>query len=120
MRGNTGDPIQEGQRLGSATRLMDGAWWCTTLVTPGEPSPRLSVMEKSLPGSCVVNMNGERFANDLFTHPVLVPLGGIQKGDPVRQRRVDGGDRRALALLAPPAAAGQRPAAERKDGHLDA
>ena len=61
---NTGDGLQEGLRLGAATRLIDGAWWCTTLCTPGEPSPRLSIMEKSLPGSCVVNINGERFANE--------------------------------------------------------
>tara|TARA_Y100001001_G_C7930449_1_gene281928 strand:- start:12 stop:1004 length:993 start_codon:yes stop_codon:yes gene_type:complete len=61
---NTGDAIVEGQRLGAATRLMDGAWWCTTISVPGEPAPRLSIMEKSFPGSCVVNMNGERFANE--------------------------------------------------------
>lgn len=62
--GNTGDAINEGMRLGAATRLMDGAWWCTTISVPGEPAPRLSIMEKSFPGSCVVNMNGERFANE--------------------------------------------------------
>jgi 3-oxosteroid 1-dehydrogenase len=61
---NTGDGLLEGLRLGAATRLIDGAWWCTTLCTPGEPTPRLSIMEKSLPGSCVVNINGERFANE--------------------------------------------------------
>lgn len=64
VEGNTGDAIREGQRLGAATHLMDGAWWCTTISVPGEPSPRLSIMEKSFPGSCVVNMNGERFANE--------------------------------------------------------
>ncbi|MGJ8687273.1 MAG: FAD-binding protein [Spongiibacteraceae bacterium] len=62
--GNTGDAIREGLRLGAATRLMDGAWWCTTVSVPGEPSPRLSIMEKSYPGSCIVNMRGERFANE--------------------------------------------------------
>ena len=61
---NTGDAISEGQRLGAATRLMDGAWWCTTISVPGEPAPRLSIMEKSYPGSCVVNMKGLRFANE--------------------------------------------------------
>ncbi len=61
---NTGDAIREGLRLGAATRLMSGAWWCTTISVPGEPAPRLSVMEKSYPGSCIVNMRGERFANE--------------------------------------------------------
>lgn len=61
---NTGKAIEEGIRLGAATRLMNGAWWCTTLCTPGEERPRLSIMEKSLPGSCIVNINGERFANE--------------------------------------------------------
>lgn len=61
---NTGDAIREGLRLGATTRLMDSAWWCTTISVPGEPVPRLSIMEKSLPGSCVVNRKGERFANE--------------------------------------------------------
>jgi 3-oxosteroid 1-dehydrogenase len=64
VEGNTGDAITEGMRLGAATRLMNGAWWCTTISVPGEPAPRLSIMEKSFPGSCVVNMKGERFANE--------------------------------------------------------
>lgn len=64
VEGNTGDAIQEGLRLGAATRLMDGAWWCTTVSVPGEPAPRLSIMEKSFPGSCIVNLRGERFANE--------------------------------------------------------
>ena len=61
---NTGDAIEAGLRLGAATRLMDGAWWCMTLGTPGEPVPRLAVMEKSYPGSCVVNLNGARIGNE--------------------------------------------------------
>lgn len=62
--GNTGDALQAGLELGAATRLIDSAWWCTTLVVPDEPSPRLSIMEKSFPGSCVVNQAGLRFANE--------------------------------------------------------
>lgn len=61
---NTGDAINEGLRLGAATRLIDSAWWCTTISVPGETVPRLSIMEKSYPGSCVVNRKGERFANE--------------------------------------------------------
>jgi len=61
---NTGDGIRAGMALGAATRMMDHAWWCTTLCTPGEPAPRLGIMEKSFPGSCVVNLAGKRFANE--------------------------------------------------------
>ena len=61
---NTGDAINAATSIGAATDRMDGAWWCTTLCVPDEPAPRLSIMEKSFPGSCVVNINGQRFANE--------------------------------------------------------
>jgi 3-oxosteroid 1-dehydrogenase len=64
VKTNTGDGLQEGLKLGASTRLINNAWWCTTLCTPGEAVPRLSIMEKSFPGSCVVNANGKRFANE--------------------------------------------------------
>lgn len=63
-KNNTGDAIREGQRLGAATRLMDGAWWCTTISVPGEEIPRLSIQEKSYPGSIVIGPNGKRIANE--------------------------------------------------------
>lgn len=62
--GNTGDPLLAGLELGAATRLINDAWWTTTLCVPGEPAPRLSIMEKSFPGSCVVNAAGKRIANE--------------------------------------------------------
>ncbi len=62
--GNTGDAIRAAQSLGAATRLMHGAWWCTTLKVPGEPLPRLSIMEKSLPGCVVVDPQGKRISNE--------------------------------------------------------
>ncbi|GAB3103647.1 FAD-dependent oxidoreductase [Aestuariicella hydrocarbonica] len=61
---NTGDALQIGLKLGADTRLMNNAWWSTTLCVPGEDIPRLSIMEKSFPGSCVVNVKGQRFANE--------------------------------------------------------
>jgi 3-oxosteroid 1-dehydrogenase len=50
--------------VGAKTRLINGAWWTTTVCVPDEPQPRLSIMEKSFPGSCVVNKAGKRFANE--------------------------------------------------------
>ncbi len=61
---NTGDAIKEGLLLGAKMHQMDGAWWCNTIMAPGEPAPRMSVMEKSYPGTIVVNPAGERFSNE--------------------------------------------------------
>jgi 3-oxosteroid 1-dehydrogenase len=62
--GNEGDALLAGLELGAKTRLMNDAWWTTTLCVPDEPAPRLAIMEKSFPGSCVVNCDGKRFANE--------------------------------------------------------
>ena len=62
--GNEGDALLAGLSLGAKTRIMKDAWWTTTLCVPDEPSPRLAIMEKSFPGSCVVNRDGKRFANE--------------------------------------------------------
>lgn len=62
--GNTGDAIRAGLEVGASTAQMNGAWWCTTFSTPGEPLPRLAIMEKSLPGSMVVNPAGLRISNE--------------------------------------------------------
>jgi len=64
IRTNTGDALIACEKLGAKKRLMDGAWWCTTINAPDEPAPRLAIMEKSLPGNIVVNMAGKRIANE--------------------------------------------------------
>ncbi|MCB1844360.1 MAG: FAD-dependent oxidoreductase, partial [Halioglobus sp.] len=61
---NTGDAIREGIRLGAKMHRLNEAWWCNTISVPGEQIPRLSIMEKSYPGSIVVNPAGERFSNE--------------------------------------------------------
>ena len=61
---NEGDALLAGLGVGAKTRLMNDAWWTTTLCVPDEPTPRLAIMEKSFPGSCVVNSAGQRFANE--------------------------------------------------------
>ena len=64
VRENTGDAIKEGMRLGAKTHRLGEAWWCNTISVPGEDIPRLSIMEKSYPGSIMVNPAGERFSNE--------------------------------------------------------
>jgi 3-oxosteroid 1-dehydrogenase len=61
---NTGDAINLGIAAGAALDLMDDAWWGPTTVVPGEPHARMLVIEKSLPGSILVNKRGERFVNE--------------------------------------------------------
>lgn len=61
---NTGDAIRAGQEIGAATRLMQNAWWCTTLVVPTLKYPFLSIVTKSLPGCITVNQYGKRFSNE--------------------------------------------------------
>lgn len=61
---NTGDAINLGLTAGAALDLMDDAWWGPTTVVPGEQYARMLVIEKSLPGSILVNKRGERFVNE--------------------------------------------------------
>ena len=61
---NTGDAVRAGLEIGADVRLMDGAWWCSTMRAPDDPVPRLAIMEKSYPGNCVVNRRGARIANE--------------------------------------------------------
>jgi 3-oxosteroid 1-dehydrogenase len=70
--GNTGLPIEKAIAQGAAIRGMDGAWWCTMIKVPGEDLPRLSIMEKSYPGSVVVNRLGKRVANESMNYQKYV------------------------------------------------
>jgi 3-oxosteroid 1-dehydrogenase len=61
---NTGDVIEMGMAVGAAVDLMDDAWWGPVTVAPGESLARMFVIEKSLPGSILVDGRGERFVNE--------------------------------------------------------
>jgi 3-oxosteroid 1-dehydrogenase len=65
---NTGDLIEMGQSVGAAVDLMDDAWWGPVTVPPGETPARMLVIEKSLPGSILVNQRGERFINEALPY----------------------------------------------------
>jgi 3-oxosteroid 1-dehydrogenase len=47
---------------------MDDAWWGPTTVVPGEARARMLVIEKSLPGSIMVNKRGQRFVNEALSY----------------------------------------------------
>ncbi len=61
---NTGDAIRIAQELGAGLGLMDQAWWFPAVAPlPGKP-PAVMLAERSLPGSLIVNQNGDRFVNE--------------------------------------------------------
>lgn len=61
-KGNTGDAIELGQKLGAATDLMGDAWWGPSIPLTG--GPWFCLAERSLPGSIMVNTRGKRFLNE--------------------------------------------------------
>jgi 3-oxosteroid 1-dehydrogenase len=63
-KANTGDAIEMARQLGAALEFMDDGWWGPVTVVPGEPHARMLVIEKSLPGSVMVNKAGRRFVNE--------------------------------------------------------
>jgi len=69
---NTGDAINMGLEVGAALKLMDDAWWGPTTVVPGEDRARMLVIEKSLPGSILVDKRGQRFVNEALPYVDVV------------------------------------------------
>jgi 3-oxosteroid 1-dehydrogenase len=69
---NQGDAIRMGLAVGAGIDLMDDAWWGPTTVVPGESRARMLVIEKSLPGSIMVNKRGERFVNEALPYTDVV------------------------------------------------
>jgi len=62
--GNRGDAIGMAQALGAAVELMDDAWWTPVTEVPGKPYCWILVVEKSMPGSLMVDGAGRRFVNE--------------------------------------------------------
>lgn len=60
---NQGDGIRMGQVVGAAVALMDDAWWTPVTIIPNDFA-WLLVVEKSMPGSIMVNRAGKRFTNE--------------------------------------------------------
>ncbi len=61
---NLGDGIQMGVAAGGALDLMDQAWWTPVTLLPRSSKSWVLVVEKSMPGSLMVNADGERFCNE--------------------------------------------------------
>ncbi|KAL4942365.1 hypothetical protein BDV06DRAFT_235452 [Aspergillus oleicola] len=63
-KGDTGDAIREGMRIGASTALMDDAWWGPTIIDPVTFKPRFTLMERCLPHCFIVDSTGKRFMNE--------------------------------------------------------
>lgn len=61
---NLGDGIRMGVEAGGQLDLMDEAWWAPVTLLPRSPFSWVLVIEKSLPGSLMVNRHARRFCNE--------------------------------------------------------
>jgi succinate dehydrogenase/fumarate reductase flavoprotein subunit len=65
------------QRVGAGLANMTSAWWSPTLAAPdqtwpdGSPKASLVLMERTLPGSIMVNRRGRRFCNEATNYSAL-------------------------------------------------
>ncbi|CAH0035786.1 unnamed protein product, partial [Clonostachys rhizophaga] len=63
-KGDTGDAIQEGIRIGAATSLMDDAWWGPTIIDPVSGNVSFALIERARPHCFIVDSTGSRFMNE--------------------------------------------------------
>ncbi|MEV0668859.1 3-ketosteroid-delta-1-dehydrogenase [Mycobacterium sp. NPDC050441] len=61
---NTGDAIRVGQDVGADIALMDQSWWFPAVAPLPGAAPAVMLAERSLPGSFIVDQDGQRFANE--------------------------------------------------------
>ena len=71
---NTGEPIAAAMRLGARMHLLDAAWWAPSYKLADEDRARPMFVERSLPGSIMVDQSGRRFCNEAASYHVT---GGI-------------------------------------------
>jgi 3-oxosteroid 1-dehydrogenase len=65
--GDTGDAIRMGLELGAAIDLMEEAWWGPSSLPPEGP-PHFHLIERSCPGSILVDSAGKRFTNEAASY----------------------------------------------------
>ena len=61
---NTGDAIRIGQEVGAAIDLMEHSWWFPAVAPLPGGAPAVMLAERSLPGSLIIDQDGERFTNE--------------------------------------------------------
>jgi 3-oxosteroid 1-dehydrogenase len=53
-----------GHELGAGLGFIDEAWWMTVTLVPGVETPYMVLVDRTLPGSIMVNKKGRRFTNE--------------------------------------------------------
>lgn len=89
---NTGDGLQALMASGAALANMTNAWWCPTIATgetwaDGSPRAQPVLIERTLPGSIIVNAAGKRFCNEAVNYSALA--GAFHAFDPNRYAYVN-------------------------------
>ncbi len=74
--GNNGDGLKLAMAAGAALGNMTSAWWCPTMLTGqqwdnGEPRATPVLIERTLPGSIIVNRAGRRFCNEAVNYSAI-------------------------------------------------
>jgi 3-oxosteroid 1-dehydrogenase len=82
---NTGDGLKLAQRVGADLANMTSAWWAPTMTgsdawPSGEPRSSPVLIERTLPGSILVNRLGRRFCNEATNYSALA--GAFHQFDP--------------------------------------
>ncbi len=84
--GATGDGLRMAQRIGAGLGNMTSAWWSPTIAPDddlwpsGEPRAFPVLIERTLPGSIMVNRRGRRFCNEAANYSALA--GAFHAFDP--------------------------------------
>lgn len=82
---NQGDGLKLLMTSGAALGNMTNAWWCPTIVTgqtwdDGSPRSQPVLIERTLPGSIIVNAAGRRFCNEAVNYSAIA--GAFHAFDP--------------------------------------
>lgn len=89
---NVGDGLKLLMAAGAALGNMTSAWWCPTIRTgelweDGRPRAQPVLIERTLPGSIIVNRDGRRFCNEAANYSALA--GAFHGFDPNRYAYVN-------------------------------
>lgn len=87
VESNEGDALKLAEPLGADTSLLEQAWWFPAIAPlPGE-LPSITLAERSLPGSFMVDRHGRRFINEAIDYMSFGQrvLEREKQGDPVGQ-----------------------------------
>jgi 3-oxosteroid 1-dehydrogenase len=82
---NMGSGLTALMRAGAALGNMTSAWWCPTIATgetwpDGNPRAHPVLIERTLPGSLIVNRAGRRFCNEAVNYSAIA--GAFHTFDP--------------------------------------